>query len=482
MRTHSPSPVPDTGSGETLPARPPWAGVTKEDRGLGFPEGRTELRSAKSVLGLAVLLLLAFGVFLYLGILPRFRGSQALADQVVRQATKAPVVTVVPATRSKATVQLALPGTATALMEAPIYARASGYISKRLVDIGDRVTAGQLLAIIEAPDLDQQVDQARASLQQSESALLQVQAQAQLARVTWERYQSLLEDGAISRQDADTAEANAKVAQANIQAAQDTINANKANLSRLLRLQGYERVTAPFAGFVTARNIDVGSLISASGSSLGATTPASAALPTTGTGAQGGEMFDVTNLDRLRIFVSVPESDARYITIGQAVELHFDSLPGRVFRGDVVRTTHAVDPATRTLLTEVQVENRNGALLPGTYATVTFNEVRATPPIVIPGDCVITRSTGTLVAMVRNDVVHLQPVVLGRDYGAQTEVREGLREGDLVIINPGDSAQEGARVSARRLASTSENSPSPGQPPSQPAGAKQSAQRPSGPR
>jgi multidrug efflux pump subunit AcrA (membrane-fusion protein) len=473
MHTHSPSEDPDTGSGRTPPERPEWAEVPAEDAALGPPNAGPNRRSAKSVLGVALLLLLVFGVLLYVGFLPRLQRDQALADQIERKKTETPVVTVVPATRSEATARLSLPGTATALMEAPIYARVSGYVSKRFVDIGDRVTAGELLAEIEAPDLDQQADQARASLQQSKSALREVQVQAQLARVTWERYQGLLKDGAISRQDADTAKANANVGEASIRAAQDAVKANQANLDRLLKLQGYERVTAPFAGVVTARNIDVGSLISASGSGLGATPTASTALPTTGTGAQGGEMFDVANLDRLRIFVSVPESDAGFVTIGQAVELRFDSVPGRVFQGKVARTTHAVDPATRTLLTVVQVPNRDGALLPGTYVTVTFSEVRATPPIVIPGDCVITRSTGTLVAVVRNGVVYLQPVVLGRDYGAQTEVREGLRVGDLVVMNPGDSAQEGVRVTVRRLASSSESSSSPGQPSPGPAGGKE---------
>jgi multidrug efflux pump subunit AcrA (membrane-fusion protein) len=420
------------------------------------PEERIDLRSTRSVLRLGLLILIVFGLILLAGYIPRFRRNQMIAQDAERQDHAAPAVTVTPATRSKAEAQLTLPGSSTALVEAPIYARASGYISKRFVDIGDHVKAGEVLAIIEAPDLDQQVGQARASLQQSESVVRQTQAQAKLASVTWERYKVLVERGVLSRQDGDTQEANFNVSQANVRAAQDTVNANKANLQRLLKLQGYERVTAPFAGVVTARNIDVGSLISTSGSGLGVTNAGNTALPNTGTGAQGGEMFSVARLDRLRIFVSVPESRAQFIAVGQKAKLRFDSAPGQSFEGKVVRTANAIDPNTRTLLTEVQVENKSGALLPGTYVTVTFNNISAAPPLVVPGDTLITRSTGPMVAVVRNNVVHLQPVILGRDYGAQVEIREGLQEGDLVILNPGDSAKEGAKVNARLLPQSSQ--------------------------
>lgn len=426
-------------------------------------EERINVHSTKSVPSIALLMLAIFGITLLLGFLPRFRRGQAVAKEVERQKTEAPVVTVTAARRSKANMQLSLPGSSTALVESPIYARASGYISKRFVDLGDRVKAGQVLAIIDAPDIDRQVDQARANLQQSESVLRQVEAQAALAKVTWERYRVLVERGVLSKQDGDTQQASYNVSQASVRAAQDTVNANKANLQRLLKLQSYERVTSPFAGVVTARNTDVGSLISASGSGLGATNTANAALPNTGTASQGGEMFRIAQVNRLRVFVTVPESNAQSVMIGQTADLQFDSVPGRVFQGKVARTAHAVDPTSRTLLTEIQVENKDGVLLPGAFVTVTFNNVRAVPPVVLPGDSVITRSTGTMVAVVRNNVVHLQPVVLGRDYGAQTEVREGLQEGDLVVLNPGDSAKEGTLVDARMLSANTQGSESSGQ-------------------
>jgi multidrug efflux pump subunit AcrA (membrane-fusion protein) len=424
------------------------------------PEEHVDLRSTSAVLRVALLVAVVFGLILVAGYIPRFRRNQTIAQEQ-RQNNQAPVVIVTPAARSSVEAELTLPGSSTALIEAPVYARASGYIRKRFVDLGDHVKAGQLLAIIDAPDLDQQVDQVRANMQQSESVLRQTQAQAKLSSVTWERYKVMVERGVFSKQEGDTQEANYNISLANVRAAQDTVNANKANLQRLLNLQSYERVSAPFAGVVTARNIDVGSLISTAGGGLGATNTGNAALPNTGSGTQGGEMFRVAQVERLRVFVSVPEARAQFIAIGQKVKLRFDSARGQSFEGTVVRTANAIDPNTRTLLTEIEVENKSRALLPGTYVTATFNNMRTLPSLVVPGDALISRSSGTMVATVRNNVVHFQPVVLGRDYGQKVEIREGLQEGDLVILNPGDSAKDGAKVNARLL---SQPSPTPGQP------------------
>jgi multidrug efflux pump subunit AcrA (membrane-fusion protein) len=422
------------------------------------PEQRRDLRSTKSVLRLALLMLVVFGLILVLGYIPRFRIKEAIAKAAKRQQNAVPVVAVTAAVRSKSSAQLSLPGSTAAQVEAPIYARASGYVAKRLVDIGDHVKAGQLLAIVDAPDLDQQVDQGRASLQQSESVLHQVQAQAKLSSVTWERYKILVARGVLSKQDGDTQEANYNISVANVRAAEDTVNANRANLRRLVELQSYERVLAPFAGVVITRNIDVGSLISSFGGGLGGGVntagTGSVTIPVTGSATLGAEMFRIARLDHLRVFVSVPESSAQYVVVGQTVDLTFDSVPGKTFQGKVVRTAHAIDSTTRTMLTEIQVENRDGKLMSGTFATVTFNNIRALPPVIVPGDTIITHANGTSVALVRNNSVHLQPVVLGRDYGAQTEIREGLQEGDLVIVNPGDTAREGATVTARILADT----------------------------
>jgi multidrug efflux pump subunit AcrA (membrane-fusion protein) len=432
--------------------------VQIDDRQTGHlaPEARRDLRSSKAVLRLGLLMLVVFGLILILGYMPRFRNKEAIARAAKRQQEAVPAVAVVAAVRGKSSAQLSLPGSTAALVEAPIYARASGYVSKRLVDIGDHVKAGQLLAIIDAPDLDQQVDQGRASLQQSESVLRQTQAQAKLASVTWERYKVLVARGVLSKQDGDTQEANYNVSLANTRAAEDTVNANKANLQRLIELQAYERVRAPFDGVIITRNIDVGALISSYGGGLGSGVntagTGSVTIPVTGSATLGAEMFHIARLDHLRVYVSVPESSAQLVAVGQTVDLAFDSIPGRTFQGKVVRTANAIDSVTRTLLTEISVENRDGKLMSGTYATVIFNNIRALPPVIVPGDTIITRSNGTTVAVVRNNTVQLQPVVVGRDYGATVEIREGLREGDLVVVNPGDSAKNGTRVTTRMLA------------------------------
>ncbi len=405
--------------------------------------------SPRKVALLGIVLFIVFSIIFVLGYLPRLRDSritQALARQ---EETALPRVDVVAARRSTAQTDLELPGTTAALVEAPIYARASGYISKRYVDIGDRVRAGQLMALIDAPDLDQQVDQARSTLRQSESVVGQAEAQLNLAKVTWDRWSVLQKAGVVSNQEGDTQHANYEVAEANLKAAKDAVLANRANLDRLLHLQSYERVTTPFAGIVTARNVDVGSLISASGGGLGSDVTG-AALPPTGT-SQGGEMFRVAQIDRLRLFVSVPEVYAPYITVGEDVNCYFDAISQKSFEGKVTRTANAVDPTTRTLLTEVQVQNPSGRLLPGMFTRAVFAHMRAEPPVIVPSDSIIARANGITIAVVEDGVVHIRKATIGRDYGAQTEVLSGVNPGDLVIINPTDAAQDGAKVTAHEL-------------------------------
>jgi len=405
--------------------------------------------SLRKVVLLGLALVIVFGIIFVVGFLPRLRDERITRGLAQKEATALPEVDIVAARRSTSQSDLELPGTTTGLVEAPIYARATGYVSKRYVDIGDRVHVGQLMAVIDAPDLDQQVDQARGTLLQSQSVLGQTEAQLNLAKVTWDRWNVLVQRGVLSKQDGDTQYANYQVAEANVEAAQNTISANKANLDRLLHLQGYERVTAPFNGIVTARNIDVGSLISASGGGLGYNTTG-AALPSTGT-SQGGEMFRVANIDRLRLFVSVPEVYAPYITVGETVNCYFDAIGQAPFEGKVTRTANAVDATTRTLLTEVQVPNPQGTLLPGMFTRAVFVHLRAEPPVIVPSDAVIARANGLSIAVVDNGIVHIRKISIGRDYGAQTEVLSGVNPGDQVIINPTDSAQDGARVNAHEL-------------------------------
>ncbi len=413
------------------------------------PECKHVQLSVKSVIRLGVIMAVVFGLIFVFAYIPRSRRAHANEKAAEERKNALPRVDVVAARRSTQNADLELPGTTTAEVEAPIYARASGYVAKRYADIGDRVKAGQLLARIDAPDLDQQVDQARASLKQSESVLGQTQAQLKLASVTWERYKVLVARGVLSRQDGDTQQANYEVAEANVRAAENTVIATKANLDRLLKLQGYERVEAPFTGIVTARDIDVGSLISVSGGGLG--TVMTGGTPPTSPSQGGSEMFRVARLEYLRVFVNVPEAYTQYISSGMAVELRFDTFPQRAFAGKVVRTANAVDPVTRTLLTEVHVDNKDGLLLPGAYVIARFAHIRAAPPVVVPSDSVIARADGTKIAVVRDGVAHVVNVRLGRDYGSETEILSGINVGDQVIVNPSDDAREGAKVSTRVL-------------------------------
>jgi multidrug efflux pump subunit AcrA (membrane-fusion protein) len=404
------------------------------------------------VLLAAILLVIVFLV----GFVPRHERNKKIDDAAKQRESAPPTLEVTKVQHAKGSARLTLPGTITAVVEAPIYARASGYISKRYVDIGDRVRTGQLLALIDAPDLDQQVDQARAALLQAQSVLGQNQAQLKLASVTTERYRVLVAKGVLSRQDGDTQEANFEVAQANVKAAENSVTGAHANLDRLLKLQSYEKVTAPFNGIVTVRNVDVGTLISANGGGQG-----NAGNP--GATSQGGPMFSVAQSDRMRVFIGIPEAYSAFVKVGDTSDVAIGSLPGQKFMGKITRTSGSVDPGTRTLLTEVQIDNGEGKLLPGMYGVITFENVRTAPPLVIPSDALISRAQGNMVAVVRDNIVHLQAITVGRDYGAQLEVLSGLNEGDSVAINPSDVAREGAKVTPHEApAQASGGAPSPG--------------------
>jgi RND family efflux transporter MFP subunit len=388
------------------------------------------------IIGLPVL------VLLLIGYLPRREQQRALEAASEKEKHSLPVVITARVRRAASTSELVLPGNIQAITDAPIYARADGYVLRRYVDIGDRVKAGQILAEIETPDLDQQVRQARATLLQARSALAQAEAnlvQAKstehLAQLTVERWKVLVARGVLARQDGDQKEADFEVAvasrkaqEANVNAAQSNVSAAEANLARLLDLQAFEKITAPFSGLVTARNFDVGALV-ASG------------------GVSGRELFHMAQIEVVRIFVDVPQSNAPFIHTGLAADVTVQQLPNRVFAGKVTRTSESLDPNTRTLLTEVDVPNPDSSLLPGMYAQVTLRSVSAEPPLLVPGDALVARANGIRVAVVGDDgVVHFQKVSVGRDYGTETEVLSGLQGGEQVIINPTDDVREGAKV------------------------------------
>ncbi|HEY4009582.1 MAG TPA: efflux RND transporter periplasmic adaptor subunit [Acidobacteriaceae bacterium] len=423
-----------------------------------------------------------FLVVLLVGWLPRHNRDKEIDRRAKEQQNAKPIVDVARVTAAKNQEGLVIPGTTIPLTEAYVYARANGYLKTRLADIGDHVRKGQLLAVIDAPDLDQQVAQARQQLMQAERQLDQQRSQLALATVTVQRYRVLVAKGVFSRQDGDTQEANYASQVANVQAAQRNVDAYRANLDRMIALQSYEYVRAPFAGVVTQRNVDVGALISASGNTSGAeSAPApegqtstsggstqagqvntggssgatsTAATPTQSPG-QGGPLFGIAQTQRLRIYVSVPEGYVPSIHAGGHAEVAFQEYPGQTFAGDITRTADSVDPNTRTMLTEVQVDNQHGKLVPGMYSVVTFPPTAGIEgPLLVTGDAVVIRHDQSMVATVANGKIHLVPVTIGRDFGGVVEILTGVKQGDVVVTNVTDDVVEGAQVQLNFIKTT----------------------------
>lgn len=433
-----------------------------------------------------------FLILLLAGWLPRHLRDKDIDQRSKQQQDAKPVVDVARVESAKNQQGLVLPGTTIPLTEAYVYARANGYLKTRLVDIGDHVHKDQLLAIIDAPDLDQQVAQAKQQLMQAERQLDQQKSQLALATVTVQRYRVLVAKGVFSRQDGDQQEANYASQVANVQAAQRNVDAYKANLDRMIALQSYEYVRAPFDGVITQRNVDVGALITASGVSSGAVSaPApqgqtstsggsqqaaqvnnggssgatSTAATTTESPGQGGPLFGIAQIRRLRILVSVPEGYVTSIHAGGHAHLSFQEYPGVTFTGDITRTADSVDPNTRTMLTEVQVDNRAGKLVPGMYTVVTFPPAPGlTGPLLVSGDAIVIRQDRPTIAKVVNGRIQLVPVTIGRDFGSVVELLTGAQAGDIVVTNVTDDVVEGAQVQLH-FAKTQQQQPQ--QPPPQ---------------
>ncbi len=410
----------------------------KKETGQGqlHKTARPSNSNIRNLILLAVVVLIAaFAI----GYLPRHRRQLQLVAEAGTQKEALPEVSFVPVTRASAAGNLVLPGNIQAVTEAPVLARAEGFVNKRYVDIGDRVTAGQLLAEIEAPDLDQQVRQAQASLQQARAdlerataALEQGKANESLAKVTAGRWENLSRQGIASRQENDQYQAQYQAQIANVRAldravaaARSSIDAAEANVARFTDLKSYLKVKAPFAGVITLRNVDVGALVN-SGNTL---------------------LFRIAQTNPLRTYLNVPQSNAPDVLVGQVAMISTSDLPERKFPGRVARTANSLDPATRTLLVEIQVANADGKLMPGMYAQVDLNLPRKDPPLLMPSDTLVVRPEGTLAAVMSpENVVHFQRITVGRDFGDRIEVLSGLSEGQKVIVNPNDSVQEGVKV------------------------------------
>jgi RND family efflux transporter MFP subunit len=395
--------------------------------------------SRLTLLVLALLLVVLVVAGFFAGYLPRQRRESVLAAESKIAEDSLPVVNVQKVRRADAKTSLVLPGNIQAVTEAPILARANGYIKRRYADIGDRVKEGQVLAEIDAPELNQQILQAKATVDQANSTVEQAQAALQqghsnenLARVTAQRWENLSKKGVVSRQENDTYQAQWAAQQANVNALEKAVAAARnnaaaveANVARLNDLLAYQTVRAPFAGVITLRNVDAGALVN-EGNTL---------------------LYRIAQTDRLRTYLNVPQADAGSVRVGQQAVLVVPDLPGHGFPGAVTRTANALDPATRTLLVEVQVPNPGALLMPGMYAQVDLSVLRKDPPLLIPGDTLVVRSDGPQVAVVAPDGrVHFARIQLGRDFGDRLEVLSGLEDGQQVVVNPSDAIREGAQV------------------------------------
>ncbi|HZT33673.1 MAG TPA: efflux RND transporter periplasmic adaptor subunit [Bryobacteraceae bacterium] len=371
--------------------------------------------SVVSWIGIAVVLCglaAAIAYQIVTGISSRVHASSRLRQQTLEMAV--PTVAVIHPRRGAPIEEVVLPGNAQAYVATPIYARINGYLKVWYFDIGAHVKAGQLLAEIETPEVDRQLDQARADLATA-------RANYDLARITAERYQNLFKSDSVAKQDVDD-----KVG--DLQAKKAMLDSATFNVRRLEETQRFQKVYAPFDGVITTRNIDIGALIDA------------------GANAPGRELFDIAATGKLRVYVNVPQAYSRDVKPGGPAELTLAEFPGRRFLGRIVRSADSIDPASRTLLTEVDVDNRSGELLPGAFVSVRLKLSAREGAVIVPVNSLIFRSEGMRVAVVRDHRAMLVPVTLGRDYGTEVEVVSGVTAQDEVIENPADSLTSGTEV------------------------------------
>jgi RND family efflux transporter MFP subunit len=371
---------------------------------------RTSARRLALLLGLA--LAVALGLFIYAGI-----HGRAEAESSLHHATEEAAIEEVGAVRPKAAApidEVVLPGATQPFVNSPIYARTNGYLVKWFYDIGAKVKQGDLLAIIDTPELDKQLEQARADLETAKSNLA-------LSKTTAERWQGLVKTRSVSQQSTDQAVDN-------LSATQASVNSYAANVRRLEDLVSFEKVYAPFDGVITVRNTDTGWLINA-----GASSPSA-------------ELFQLAQTSTLRIFVAVPEVYSRAARVGAAATLTLDEFPSETFRGKVTRTSQSIDMASRTLNTEIDVDNPTGRLLPGAYVHVHLKLPSQTRSVIVPANTLLFRSEGLRVGVVRSGHAQLVPITIGVDYGATVQVTSGLTAADQVIVSPSDSLISGTPV------------------------------------
>jgi RND family efflux transporter MFP subunit len=392
----------------------------------GAPAGKIG-RGAR-ILGLAVLTVL--GTALGIGVWQHHSLNAEVMATAQQQRDFVPSVRTAPVRASATTRSVTWPGTTEAFAQANIYARASGYIAKRTVDIGSRVKAGDLLVEITAPELEHQIAQAEGNLAQLQASLQQAKANRDLAQVTWDRDSKLLQQGWVTQQQGDTDRLNLEAREAAVSVADANITAQQAQLRVLSQQKAYQSVTAPFDGVITQRNIDIGALVQADATS-------------------GTFMFTLMQSDVMRIQLYVPQDEAFGIEPGVAAIVRVPEMPGRDFPGTVTRIATALQPGTRTLLTEIDVPNPDQALSPGVYCNVELKIPRKTPSLIVPSEAIIFNREGLSVMVVENGVARVHHVNVVRDFGTTVEVNSGVKDSDQVILNPPVDLTDGHKVQVR---------------------------------
>ena len=399
--------------------------LDREDRNVAEDRPQFPRRSRGRLLGLAAFSLLAVGLALsawrHDWQYPETRTAAAQRHEVV------PKVRIGTVKASDPITLVSLPATTSAFSVANLFARASGYIEKRNVDIGDRVKEGQLLVQITAPELDHQIAQAEATLVQTKASVQQTQANLDLARITWARDKPLVEKGWVTAQQGSIDVQNLKALEAGLAIAQANETAQEAQLKVLNQQKAYQRVVAPFDGVITQRNIDVGSLVQADATS-------------------GTFMFTIMQSNVIRTQVFVPQDQAFGLGPGVEAVVRVPEIPNRTFPGKVTRIADALQPGTRTMLTEIDIPNPDGALAAGIYCMVELHIPRKTPSLVVPAEAIILNRDGVQVAVVENGVAHIRKVSVARDFGTTVEVSDGVEAGDQVILNPTVNLVEGSKV------------------------------------
>ncbi len=408
------------------------AGASREPHGEGElfdpAEHRPTGRRVVVVCGVAAL---AFGLLFAIGFVPRLLHRSAMGDDERRAAAEVAHVRVARATRAEVSAGLSLPGSLEPLQETSVYARANGFVRKWLVDIGAKVKRDQVLAELDLPDVEEELRQAQASATQARAGIAQAKSQLELARATDQRYQALRPSGVVSQQEVDQTHASNDAQEANLAAAEAAYGSAQANVRRYVDLKGFGTILAPFDGVVTMRSAEIGQLVTS--------------------GMAGQPLFKVADVGIVRVFVRVPQLYAAGIHVGMDAPTTVREMPGRVFRGTVARTANALDTSTRTLRTEVDLPNGDGALFAGMYAQVRFDVKRQDQPLFVPSTAVLFDSAGTRAAVVRDGAIHWTKVDIDADLGDRLAIATGLAEGDMVIVTPSERLAEGLRVQAEEI-------------------------------